>query len=253
MLATKRRRLIERGTSSETATSAAEIDLTKYIAFAYHAARPFAAALGGLEDAGQIAVIGLIKAKQKWEPSRGSFATCAILWIRSELRQATEKIQKSNGIARRERIIGKFNPAAVSAHAMQAHSFRLVSIDSPISAHDGADDTVGDTLVDESTPPDELLIEKQEVAVARQRIAAALLLLTERERRIIEARHLVADEPATLQALADEFGGLSRETVRQIEAKAMDKVRRAVKGHEPIRRITVAAEQDAPEPMATAC
>jgi RNA polymerase sigma-32 factor len=253
MVATKKLQLIERGTSRETAASAAEIDLTKYIAFAYRAAQPFAAALGGLEDAGQIAIVGLIKAKQKWEPSRGSFATCAILWIRSELRQATEKIQKSNGIARRERIVGKFNPAAVNARAMQAHSFRLISIDAPISAHDGADDTIADTLVDESTPPDELLIEKQEVAVARQRIAAALSLLTVRERRIIEARHLVADEPATLQALADELGGLSRETVRQIEAKALAKVRDAVEGYASVRPMTVVAEQDAPDPMAVAC
>jgi RNA polymerase sigma factor (sigma-70 family) len=253
MVATKKLQFIARGASKEVAASAAELDLRNYFAFAYRVARRFAGGIGSIDDANQIALVGLVKARDHWQPQRGSFATCALLWIKSELRQATEKAQKSNGIARRERIIGKFNPAAVSAHAMQAHSFRLVSIDTPISAHDDANDTIADTLVDESTLPDELLIAKNEAAVARRRIACALSVLDERERRVIEARHLVADEPATLQALADELGGLSRETVRQIEAKALAKVRDAVEGYARVRRITVAAEQDAPEPMAAAC
>ena len=52
-------------------------------------------------------------------------------------------------------------------------------------------------------------------------------MLNERERRIFEARRL-ADEPVTLEELAEEFG-VSRERVRQIEVRAFEKVQKAVK------------------------
>jgi len=54
-------------------------------------------------------------------------------------------------------------------------------------------------------------------------------VLNDRERRIFEARRL-ADEPITLEELADEFG-VSRERVRQIEVRAFEKVQKAVKSH----------------------
>jgi RNA polymerase sigma-32 factor len=52
-------------------------------------------------------------------------------------------------------------------------------------------------------------------------------VLNDRERRIFEARRL-ADDPITLEELADEFG-VSRERVRQIEVCAFEKVQKAVK------------------------
>ena len=52
-------------------------------------------------------------------------------------------------------------------------------------------------------------------------------MLNDRERRIFEARRL-ADDPITLEELADEFG-VSRERVRQIEVRAFEKVQKAVK------------------------
>ncbi len=52
-------------------------------------------------------------------------------------------------------------------------------------------------------------------------------MLNERERRIFEARRL-ADDPITLEELAEEFG-VSRERVRQIEVRAFEKVQKAVK------------------------
>ena len=55
----------------------------------------------------------------------------------------------------------------------------------------------------------------------------ALSVLNERERRIFEARRL-AEDPITLEELADEFG-VSRERVRQIEVRAFEKVQKAVK------------------------
>jgi RNA polymerase sigma-32 factor len=52
-------------------------------------------------------------------------------------------------------------------------------------------------------------------------------VLNDRERRIFEARRL-ADDPITLEELAEEFG-VSRERVRQIEVRAFEKVQKAVK------------------------
>ena len=58
-------------------------------------------------------------------------------------------------------------------------------------------------------------------------LGEALTVLNDRERRIFEARRL-ADDPITLEELADEFG-VSRERVRQIEVRAFEKVQKAVK------------------------
>jgi RNA polymerase sigma-32 factor len=52
-------------------------------------------------------------------------------------------------------------------------------------------------------------------------------VLNKRERRIFEARRL-ADEPITLEDLAEEFA-ISRERVRQIEVRAFEKMRKAMK------------------------
>ena len=60
-------------------------------------------------------------------------------------------------------------------------------------------------------------------------LGEALTVLNDRERRIFEARRL-ADEPITLEELADEFG-VSRERVRQIEVRAFEKVQKAVKSN----------------------
>jgi RNA polymerase sigma-32 factor len=61
----------------------------------------------------------------------------------------------------------------------------------------------------------------------RRALGAALSVLSNRERRIFEARRL-CDDPVTLEELADEFG-VSRERVRQIEVRAFEKVGNAVR------------------------
>ena len=66
-------------------------------------------------------------------------------------------------------------------------------------------------------------------------------MLNERERRIFEARRL-AEDPITLEDLAEEFG-VSRERVRQIEVRAFEKVQKAVKNR------VAAMESPAPLPV----
>jgi RNA polymerase sigma-32 factor len=84
-----------------------------------------------------------------------------------------------------------------------------------------------DWLVDESASQETRLAESEESDHRRKALGEALTVLNERERRIFDARRL-ADEPATLEELADEFG-VSRDRVRQIEVGAFEKVRKAVR------------------------
>ena len=81
-----------------------------------------------------------------------------------------------------------------------------------------------------------MLAESEESTTAARRCREALTVLNDRERRIFEARRL-ADDPITLEELADEFG-VSRERVRQIEVRAFEKVQKAVKNRVAIDRNT---------------
>jgi RNA polymerase sigma-32 factor len=83
-----------------------------------------------------------------------------------------------------------------------------------------------DWLVDERDNQESTLVANEELDNRRAALKNALGVLNDRERRIFEARRL-ADEPVTLEQLAEEFG-VSRERVRQIEVRAFEKVQQAV-------------------------
>jgi RNA polymerase sigma-32 factor len=101
-----------------------------------------------------------------------------------------------------------------------------VSLNSPIR-EDGDSGEWQDWLVDESSSQESVLAESEELDNRRKALGLALNVLNERERRIFEARRL-AEDPITLEELADEFG-VSRERVRQIEVRAFEKVQKAVR------------------------
>ena len=84
-----------------------------------------------------------------------------------------------------------------------------------------------DWLAEDSPSQETRLAESEESDNRRKALVSALTVLNERERRIFEARRL-ADDPITLEELAQEFG-VSRERVRQIEVRAFEKVQDAVK------------------------
>jgi Zn-dependent peptidase ImmA (M78 family) len=79
-------------------------------------------------------------------------------------------------------------------------------------------------------------------------LGEALTVLNDRERRIFEARRL-ADDPITLEELADEFG-VSRERVRQIEVRAFEKVQKTVRHRFAAMQTleTLAGSNSAPAP-----
>ena len=84
-----------------------------------------------------------------------------------------------------------------------------------------------DCLVDDSASQESRLAESEQSDNRHKALRKAITVLNDRERRIFEARRL-ADDPITLEELADEFG-VSRERVRQIEVRAFEKVQKAVK------------------------
>jgi DNA-binding CsgD family transcriptional regulator len=101
-----------------------------------------------------------------------------------------------------------------------------VSLNSPIR-EEGDSGEWQDWLVDDSASQETRLAEREETDNRRKALSDALTVLNERERRIFEARRL-ADEPITLDELADELG-VSRERIRQIEMRAFEKLQKAVK------------------------
>jgi RNA polymerase sigma-32 factor len=93
-------------------------------------------------------------------------------------------------------------------------------------------------LVDDSPSPEAIVVELDEMDLRREALARAIGVLNDRERRIFEARHL-ADEPKTLEDLAIQFK-VSRERIRQLEARAFEKVQAATKRSVKERRAPVA-------------
>jgi RNA polymerase sigma-32 factor len=84
-------------------------------------------------------------------------------------------------------------------------------------------------LVDNAPSQERILIETENLDSRRAALREVLVALTDRERRIFTARHLV-DEPATLEVLAREFG-ISPQRVRQIEVRSLETVSKLVRRH----------------------
>jgi RNA polymerase sigma-32 factor len=100
------------------------------------------------------------------------------------------------------------------------------SLNAPVRADMEGGGEWQDWLVDEAPDQEERLVESEELSQRKAYLAKAMGTLNERERRIFEARRL-AEEPATLEDLSEEFG-VSRERIRQIEVRAFEKVQEAV-------------------------
>ena len=102
------------------------------------------------------------------------------------------------------------------------------SLNAPVREGDDSSEWM-DWLVDDSASQESRLAESEQSENRHKALGEALMVLNDRERRIFEARRL-ADDPITLQELADEFG-VSRERVRQIEVCALEKVQKAIKSN----------------------
>jgi RNA polymerase sigma-32 factor len=146
------------------------------------------------------------------------------------LRKAKSKISALNeGDLRPDQVQTIAKRLGVSEQDVIDMNRRLggdASLNAPIR-DDGESGEWQDWLADDSESQETVLAENEELDNRRKALSQALDVLNDRERRIFEARRL-ADNPVTLEELADEFG-VSRERVRQIEVRAFEKVQKAVK------------------------
>ena len=201
--------------------------------------------------------VGLMQAVKRFEPDKGfRLATYAMWWIKASiqeyilrswslvkmgttanqkklffnLRKAKSKINALNeGDLKPDQVAQIAKRLGVTEKDVVDMNRRLggdTSLNAPIR-DDGDSGEWQDWLADDSTGQEELLAESEELDNRRSALEHALTVLNDRERRIFEARRL-ADDPVTLEQLAEEFG-VSRERVRQIEVRAFEKVQKAVR------------------------
>lgn len=193
--------------------------------------------------------IGLMLAVRKFNPYRGfRLITYAVWWIRAQIQsyivstwsllkigttQAQRRLffklkQAKNAISRMtggdDDLLATAESLEVSEAEVEEMDMRLmgeVSLDAELVAGEGG--SLLDTLVDERPNQECLLSELQEQQVLRSTVADAVSRLGEKEQFVVE-RRISADEPMTLQEIADHFS-ISRERVRQIEVNALRKIK----------------------------
>jgi RNA polymerase sigma-32 factor len=201
--------------------------------------------------------VGLMQAVNRFEPERGfRFATYAIWWIRASIQDyilRSWSLVKIGTTANQKKLFFKLRSAKSKIAAFESGDMRpdqvaLIakhfdvpdrdvidmnrrlggdkSINAPLR-EDGETGEWQDHLVDQSPSPEAIVVEQDEKEYQQKALVAAIDVLDDRERRIFEARHLV-DEPLTLEDLAAKFN-VSRERIRQIEARAFEKVRKAAR------------------------
>ena len=100
----------------------------------------------------------------------------------------------------------------------------------PSSDEDNEDTYSPINYLTDGTEPSQILEKKQITVLRDQGLQQSLASLDDRSRHIIESRWLKESDTATLHDLADELG-VSAERVRQIEAKALQKMRGVITTH----------------------
>jgi RNA polymerase sigma-32 factor len=203
--------------------------------------------------------VGLMQAAARFEPARDvRFSTYAAWWIRSAMqdyvlrnwsivRTGTTAAQKSLffnlrrlrariedmsgrplGDEGRRRIAHELQVDILDVEAMEQ---RLAGADQSLNApiSDGGDNDWQDFLADARPSPEEVVIGMRDARTRSRWLAQALSELSPRERTIIAERRL-RDEGATLEELGRELG-VSKERVRQLEHRALQKLRQSMERH----------------------
>ena len=202
--------------------------------------------------------VGLMQAAQKFDPDRGfRFATYAMWWIRAAIQEYilhSNSIVKMGTTAAQKKLFfnlrdmkgrldqheaGDLPPEAVEtiavtlgvpANDVVEMNRRMSGSDASLNTMMGQDSDTEwlDRLADESPTQDLVLAEADELAQRHKLLSEALAQLDDREREIVRERRL-RDEPLTLEDLSQRFH-VSRERIRQLEVRAVEKLRKAMLG-----------------------
>lgn len=193
--------------------------------------------------------IGLMKAVKRFDPDRGvRLVSFAVHWVKAEIHEfimrnwrlvkiATTKQQRKLFFNLRslKKSLDTLNPKEVDAMAEQLNvkSDDVIEMETRFNGHDVSLEPLSDDEDDTYSPisyltdgsePAQLLEKSQTKQLRAEGLKQSLENLDDRSRRIIEARWLKEKDTATLHDLASELG-VSAERVRQIEAKAIQKMR----------------------------
>lgn len=201
--------------------------------------------------------VGLIQALNRFDPERGfRFATYALWWIRAAMNdyvlQNWSMVKVGTTSSQRRLFFnlrrlkaqtdvvgnGDLSPEQAQriAEALDVPEQDVISMDRRLAGADhslnvpvgpDADGEWQDFLVDPADSQETALAAREELAARRTRLPIAMQTLNPRERHIIVERRL-KDPPATLGALAPHYR-VSPERIRQIEIRAIAKLRRAMR------------------------
>ncbi len=201
--------------------------------------------------------IGLMQAVKKFDPERGfRLATYSMWWIKAAMQEyilrswslvkiGTTANQKrlffnlrrlkghlqaiTDNNLKPEQVVAIAKKLNVSESEVISMNCRLAgdeSLNALINSSDKNSSQWQDWLVYDHDGQEQVLIEKEERKNRRNMLTRSMSVLNPRERRIFEARRL-QENPVTLENLSSEFE-VSRERVRQIEARAFKKVQESI-------------------------
>ncbi|WP_375788656.1 RNA polymerase sigma factor RpoH [Bradyrhizobium sp. Pha-3] len=254
--------LLERGREQQLARrwqerrdkSATDELITSHLRLAAKVARGYKGYGLPMADLIAEANLGLVIAAGRFEPGRDArFSSYALWWIKATIHEyilRSWSLVKIGTTAAQKKLFFRLRSemrklggdvATLTPEMAQAVADKLevtvrdvVEMDCRLSGDLSLNTRVGDEdrttewesmLVDESADVEAIVAEHDETVRRSRALHAALDVLTERERRVFEARRL-AEHPMTLDQLGCELS-ISGERVRQIETRAFAKVRRA--------------------------
>lgn len=192
--------------------------------------------------------IGLMMAVRKFNPHRGfRLISYAVWWIRAYIQNyivSAWSLLKIGTTQAQRKLFFKLNQAKAAirtmtgdddlpatALALDVKESEVLEMEQRMRGDFSLDACMSEdgqsfieTLADERANQEEILASREEEDILRGQVNSAMATLSEKERYVVEQR-IVADDPRTLQEIADHFA-ISRERVRQIEENALRKMKK---------------------------